>query len=355
MSDQSREQGSLFDRLENQVFIGPIARFVRSNGGILLAFFFLFIIMSVGAENFFSGANFMNVMRNVSTNAFLAMGVMMCLILGGIDLTGGAMLALSGCLCVVGLSRWGLSIPMAITIGVIVGVVVGFLNGWVIAYSGIHPFIVTLAMQSICRGFAYLIAGGQPVTLYGREDFSVIGNGLLWGIPLPVIYMVVALVLLALLLNKTKAGRHIYATGGNELAARFSGINIKRTKILVWTLSGGFAAIAGIVLAARMTSGQPAVGLGYETDAIAASVVGGTSMYGGVGSVGGMVIGVLIIGIISNGLNLLHVNSYWQYVAKGLIILLAVYIDMVRKNRELSGGARLPIRIGKKIPAEPVK
>ena len=355
MSDHGRESRSLFDKLENQSILGPVARFVRNNGGILIAFFFLFTVMSVGAENFFSGANFMNVMRNVSTNAFLAMGVMMCLILGGIDLTGGAMLALSGCLCVVGLSRWGLSIPMAITLGVVVGVAVGFLNGWVIAYSGIHPFIVTLAMQSICRGFAYLIAGGQPVTLYGRDDFSMIGNGFLWGIPLPVIYMAVALVLLALLLNKTKSGRHIYATGGNELAARFSGINIKRTKILVWTLSGAFAAIAGIVLAARMTSGQPAVGLGYETDAIAASVVGGTSMYGGVGSVGGMVIGVFIIGIISNGLNLLHVNSYWQYVAKGLIILLAVYIDMMRKNRELSGGAKLPVRIGKKAEKAPLK
>lgn len=353
--NNGKEKVSVFDRLENQFFIGSIARFVRNNGGILVAFLLLFVIMSVAADNFFSSANFLNVMRNISTNAFLAMGVMMCLILGGIDLTGGAMLALSGCLCVVGLSRWGMSIPAAIALGVSVGAVAGFVNGWVIAYSGIHPFIVTLAMQSICRGFSYLIAGGQPVTLYGRDDFSVIGNGLLWGIPLPAIYMIVALLILALIMNKTKAGRHIYATGGNEMAARFSGINIKRTKILVWTLSGTFAAIAGIVLAARMTSGQPAVGLGYETDAIAASVVGGTSMYGGVGSVGGMVIGVIIIGIISNGLNLLHVNSYWQYVAKGLIILLAVYIDMVRKNRELSGGMKLGMKLGKKEVKETEK
>ncbi|MDD3212575.1 MAG: ABC transporter permease [Eubacteriales bacterium] len=347
MSRNQRGFGSAVERIENRKGIGAIVRFTRSNAGILVAFVLLFIIMSLGAENFFSTGNFLNVMRNVSTNAFLAMGVMMSLILAGIDLTGGAMLALSGCVCVVGLDRWGMSIPMAITLGILVGVVTGFINGWVIAYSGIHPFIVTLAMQSICRGFAYLIAGGQPVTLYGRTDFSNIGNGFWLGIPLPAIYMIVALILLGLLMNKTKAGRHIYATGGNELAARFSGINIKRTKILVWTLSGGFAAIAGIVLAARMTSGQPAVGLGYETDAIAASVVGGTSMYGGVGSVGGMVIGVFIIGIISNGLNLLHVNSYWQYVAKGLIILFAVYIDMVRKNRETSGGTRLLFRFRK--------
>ena len=137
------------------------------------------------------------------------------------------------------------------------------------------------------------------------------------------------------LLNKTKFGRHIYAVGGNEVAARFSGINIKRVKILVWTISGTLAAFGGVVLAARMTSGQPAVGIGFEGDAIAASVLGGTSMFGGVGSVGGMILGVLIIGIIGNGLNLLHVNSYWQYVVKGLIILLAVYMDVSRKRKEV--------------------
>lgn len=324
-------------RAEEIPVFGGIVAFVRLNMGILIAFLLLFVFMSFSAENFFSRANFLNVMRNVSTNAFLAMGVMLCLMLGGIDLVGGAMIAMTGCICVVCMTRYGFSIPLAISLGILSGVGIGLLNGWIIAFSGIHPFIVTLATQSICRGFAYLIAGGQPVTLYGRDDFSFIGNGTFLSIPLPVIYMVVALVLLSFLLNRTKSGRHVYAVGGNETAARYSGINIYRTKIIVWTVSGTLSAIAGIILATRMTSGQPAVGLGYETDAIAAAVVGGTSMYGGIGSVGGMVVGVLIIGIISNGLNLLHVNSYWQYVAKGLIILLAVYIDMIRKNRTLHG------------------
>ncbi len=337
MKETTTKKSSFFETLEHVPGLGSIASFARLNLGILIAFLLLFIFMSLTAENFFSKANFLNVMRNVSTNAFLAMGVMLCLMLGGIDLVGGAMIAMSGCICVVGMTRHGLSIPLAISLGVLSGVAIGVLNGWIIAFSGIHPFIVTLATQSICRGIAYLIAGGQPVTIYGRDDFSLIGNGTLFGIPFPVIYMVFALLLLSFLLNRTKSGRHIYAVGGNETAARYSGINIYKTKIIVWTISGTLSAIAGIILATRMTSGQPAVGLGYETDAIAAAVVGGTSMYGGVGSVGGMVIGVLIIGIISNGLNLLHVNSYWQYVAKGLIILFAVYIDMVRKSRTLHG------------------
>ena len=336
ISEREKNKTGFLEGLEDVSGLGSVISFIRLNMGILIAFLLLFIIMSLSAENFFSKANFLNVMRNVSTNAFLAMGVMLCLMLGGIDLVGGAMIAMSGCICVVGMTRYGLSIPLAISIGILCGIAIGLLNGWIIAYSGIHPFIVTLATQSICRGIAYLIAGGQPVTLYGREDFSFIGNGTLFEIPLPVIYMVIALLLLSFLLNKTKSGRHIYAVGGNETAAKYSGINIYRTKIIVWTISGALSAIAGIILATRMTSGQPAVGLGYETDAIAAAVVGGTSMYGGVGSVGGMVIGVFIIGIISNGLNLLHVNSYWQYVAKGLIILFAVYIDMVRKNRALN-------------------
>ncbi len=331
---KDKTYNKMLDRLEERFLIGNIVRFFRTNMGILFAFLLLVTLLSLTADNFFSVSNLMNVLRNISTNAFLAMGVMMCLSVGGIDLTGGAMLALSGCVCVVGMERWGISMPVAILLALLVGVVAGFANGTIIAYSGIHPFIVTLAMQSICRGAAYLICDGQPVTLYGNDQFSKIGNGKLWDLPLPAVYMIIALILLAIFLNKTKMGRHVFAVGGNAVSARYSGINIKVVKQVVWTFSGMLSAIGGIILAARMTSGQPATGISYETDAIAASVVGGTSMYGGVGTVGGMVIGVLIIGIISNGLNLLRINSYWQYVIKGLIILAAVWIDMIRKKRE---------------------
>ncbi len=327
------ERNKVLQRLESNIILGPVVRYIKTNMGILIGFLVLFIFMSITADNFFTKTNFLNVMRTVSTNSYLAIGVMMAIMLGGIDLTGGALIALSGCVTVVCMERFGISIPVSVAIALAVGVVAGAANGVIIAYSGIHPFVVTLAMMSICRGFAYLIANGQPVSTMSKA-FPSIGNGYLGFIPLPVVYMFVFIFLAYLLLNKTKIGRHIYAVGGNPTAAKYSGINITKVKILVWTISGFLGAFAGVVLASRMSSGQPAAAIGFETDAIAAAVLGGTSMYGGVGNVGGMFIGVLVIGTISNGLNLLHVNSYWQYVAKGVIILIAVYIDMYKKKKQ---------------------
>jgi ribose transport system permease protein len=322
-------------RYENNLVAGPVIRYFRTNWGILAGFLVLFTLLSIFADYFFSADNMLTVMRTVSTNAFLSIGVMMAIMLGGIDLTGGSLIAFAGCVCVVAMERAGLPLPAGIAAGLLVGVAAGFINGVIIAYSGIHPFVVTLAMMSICRGGAYLIADGRPVPL-NRDPmkFAFLGNGYLGRIPLPAIYMVVFLFLAYLLLNKTRIGRHIYAVGGNPVAAKYSGINITRVKIMVWTISGFLGAFGGIILAARMSSGQPAAGVSFETDAIAAAVLGGTSMYGGVGNIGGVFIGILVIGIISNGLNLLHVNSFWQYVAKGVIILLAVYVDMYRKKHE---------------------
>jgi ribose transport system permease protein len=179
---------------------------------------------------------------------------------------------------------------------------------------------------------AYLIANGKPISIM-NDSYTKIGNGHLGVIPLPAVYMIIFLSMAYLILNKTRFGRHIYAVGGNALAAKYSGINIKKIQIIVWTLSGFLAAFGGVVLSSRMSSGQPAVGIGFETDAIAASVLGGASFFGGTGTIGGLIIGIFIIGVISNGLNLLHVNSYWQYVAKGVIILLAVYGDIYRKKK----------------------
>lgn len=312
--------------------LGSLLQYVKTNAGILVAFLTLFVLLAIFADNFLTSDNLLNVLRTVSTNVLLAIGVMMALMLGGIDLTGGALVALASCASVILIDKFSIPIVLAMFISVLVGTIVGAINGAIIAYSGIHPFIVTLAMMNICRGFSYLVCNGQPWTLYGYDEFSKFGNGNLAGIPYPIFYMIFFLICTYILLNKTRAGRHIYAVGGNPIAAKYSGINIKKINIMVWSISGTLAAFAGIVLASRMTSGQPSLGVGYETDAIAASVVGGVSMYGGQGSVGGMIIGALIIGLISNGLNLLHVNSYWQYVVKGVIILLAVYIDMMRKR-----------------------
>jgi ribose transport system permease protein len=313
--------------------LNSIVTYFKTNLGILIAFLVLFLIMSFSAQNFFSNDNFLNILRTVSTNSYLAIGVMMAIMLAGIDLTGGSLLALSGCIAVLSMTNLHAPIWLAVLLGCLTGIIVGFLNGVIISYTGMHPFIVTLAMQSICRGAAYLVANGSPVST-SDDSFSQIGNGYLGPIPLPIIYMAAFLFLDFLLLNKTRIGRHVYAVGGNRTAAKYSGININKVQIMVYTISGFLAAFGGIVLASRMSSGQPAVGVGFETDAIAAAVLGGTSMFGGTGTVGGMFIGVLVIGVINNGLNLMHVNSFWQYVAKGAIILIAVYVDMYRSSKE---------------------
>lgn len=324
------------DKYEDHLFLGPVMRYVKQNMGILIAFIVLCAILSAAAPNFATVNNWLTILRTISTTGLLAIGVTLAIMLGGIDLIAGAMIACSGCLTVIAMERLNLPMGAAIALGLLVGVAAGLLDGVIIAYSGIHPFVVTLAMQSILRGTAYLIANGQPVPLYVNKTFPLLGTGSLGVIPYPIIYMLICFLLLYIFLNKTKTGRYVYAVGGNPTAAKFSGINIKKVKIIVWTISGVLAAFAGIVLAARLSSGQPSTSVGAETDAIAASVLGGVSMYGGVGGAGGVLIGVLVIGVISNGLTLLHVNSNWQYVAKGIIILLAVYMDMVRQNKKKS-------------------
>ncbi len=311
----------------------PVREYFKQNWGILAALLIMCLFFSVFGNNFLTQTNVVNLLRTCATNCYLAIGVQMAIILAGIDLTGGALAALTGVVCVMTFENAGLPIWMGIVVGVLIGIVVGMANGIIITYTGIHPFVVTLAMQSICRGAAYLLANGSPVTTTNRS-FSAFGSGSLGVVPLPVVYMMIFLILDFFLLNKTRTGRHIYAVGGNETSARFSGININKIKILVWTISGAMAGFCGVVLAARLSSGQPSTGEGYETDAIAAAVLGGTSFFGGTGTVGGLIIGVLIIGLISNGLNLMHVNSYWQYVLKGVIIIAAVYVDMLKQKRQ---------------------
>lgn len=321
------------NKAEEMFLIGPVVGFFRANLGIICGFIILFLFMVMIADNFFTMANFINILRNVSTNTFLAIGVMLTIMLAGIDLTGGALIALAGCVMVSLLQNYGVPIPVAVACGLTSGLIAGYANGVIIAYTNLHPFVVTLAMMSICRGAAYLVANGRPIA-YFSDDLTIIGNGFLGPIPLPTVYMFILIIITYFLLNKTQFGRNIYAVGGNPVAAKFSGVNIHRVKIIVWTISGFLGGFAGIVLSSRMSSGQPSVGLGFETDAIAAAVLGGTSMYGGTGRVGGVFVGALVIGVISNGLNLLHVNSYWQYVAKGVIILVAVMFDEYRGKRQ---------------------
>lgn len=323
------------NKYDDTPVLGSIIRYIRMHLGILAAFLSLVVLFSILAPQFHTINNWLTIMRTISTTGLLAIGIMLAIMLGGIDLIAGAMIACSGVLTVICMERWGFSMWVAIAVGLLSGVIAGLVDGVIIAYTGIHPFVVTLAMQSILRGAAYLLADGQPVPLYSNTTFPLIGTGLLFNIiPYPIIYMIICFFLLYLLLNKTKLGRYIYAVGGNPTAAQFSGIDIKKVKIFVWTLSGVLAAFAGIILAARLSSGQPSTSVGAETDAIAAAVLGGVSMYGGTGTAGGVLIGVMVMGVISNGLTLLHFDTNWQYVAKGVIILLACYIDMVRQRKK---------------------
>lgn len=310
-----------------------IVEFIRENIGILIGFVVLCAALSLISPAFLTEGNILNILRQVSTNANLALGMTLVIIICGIDLSVGSIVALSGTVTGGLIAFSDVSIPMAVVAGISIGTLAGAFNGVMVAYTGIPSFIVTLAMLNIARGAAYVYTGGQPIRVM-NEGFNVIGAGY-WGpIPLPVIYSFIFLVITAIILNKTQLGRHIYAVGGNKEAARFTGIKIKRVEIFVYTFSGFLAAFSGVVLAARMFSGQPTVGNGFELDAIAAVVLGGTSMTGGIGKIGGTLIGVLVIGVLNNGLNLLNINSFWQLIIKGIVILAAVYVDMMKKRKE---------------------
>ncbi len=309
--------------------------YFKENLGIIVALLVLCIFLAVNpltSSSFLTQKNVFNVLRQISTNLYLACGMTMVIILGGIDLSVGSIIAMSGCVAAGCVSRYNLPLAVALLCGVLVGLVVGMFNGYVISSTTIPPFIVTLATMNVAKGLAYVYTGGSPVRVVTKE-WQFVGAGYIGPVPTPVVLLVIVLLVTAIIMNKTKLGRHLYAVGGNAQAAEFSGISVAKVKFLVHTYSGIMAGLAGIVLASRMYSGQPTAGDGAEMDAIAAVVVGGTSMAGGSGKIGGTIIGGLIIGVLNNGLNLMNVNSFWQYVVKGCVILLAVYLDYIRNKK----------------------
>ena len=308
--------------------------YFKENLGIIVAFLVLCVFLSVFPKtsgSFFTRQNIFNVLRQISTNLFLACGMTMVIILGGIALSVGSIIALSGCISAGCVARYNLPLPIALLMGLLVGLLVGMFNGAVISKTTIPAFIVTLATMNIAKGLAYVYTGGSPVRVVTKE-WQFLGAGYVGIFPTPVVILVIVLIITAIIMNKTKMGRHMYAVGGNQQAAEFSGIKVEKVKFFVHAFSGLMAGLAGIVLASRMYSGQPTAGDGAEMDAIAAVVVGGTSMAGGSGKIGGTIIGGLIIGVLNNGLNLLNVNSFWQYVVKGVVILLAVFLDYFRNK-----------------------
>ncbi len=316
----------------NNKFVG----FIKENLGIIAALAVMCIFLAVfpaTSSSFLTPKNLFNILRQISTNMLLACGMTMVIILGGIDLSVGSIIALSGVISAGCVARYGLPIPVALLVGVLIGLVIGSVNGGIIAFTTIPPFIVTLATMNVARGLAKVYTGGSPVRVVTKE-WQFLGAGYIGPVPVPVIIMIVVVIITAFIMNRTKMGRHIYAVGGNAQAAVFSGIKVSKVKFFVHAFSGVMAGLAGIILASRMYSGQPTAGEGAEMDAIAAVVVGGTSMSGGSGKIGGTVIGALIIGILNNGLNLLNVNSFWQDVVKGIVILLAVLIDYFRTKKK---------------------
>ena len=316
-------------------FKNGVVKYFKDNIGIIIALLAMFIFLTVfptTRSTFLTPKNMFNILRQNASNLFLATGMTMVIILGGIDLSVGSVIALSGVVAAGCVVNFGLPEAVGFIAAIAVGAAVGLFNGFIICKTDIPPFIVTLASMNITKGIALVLTGGAPIHCM-TDAFKFPGAGYVGPVPTPVILMVVIFVIAALMINKTQLGRHIYAVGGNVQAAKFSGISVQKVKFIVYAYTGVMAGIAGVVIASRLYSGQPTAGDGAEMDAIASVVVGGTSMSGGSGRIGGTLIGVLIIGVLNNGLNLMGVDSNFQYIVKGLVILLAVYVDFLRNKK----------------------
>ncbi|MBS6105337.1 MULTISPECIES: ribose ABC transporter permease [Anaerococcus] len=304
----------------------------NQNLGTILALIILMVFVSILNPAFLQSNNLLNLMRQLIINGFIALGMTFVILTGGIDLSVGSTLALTSAIFA-GLLQNGMNTGLAILIALVLGLVLGLLNGILITKGKLAPFIVTLATMTIFRGLTLVYTDGRPIA-GPRDDFAFkfLGKGQFLGIPFQVILFILTFLVLWMILNKTALGRKIYAVGGNEKASFISGINIDKVKIWVYVISSLMAVLSGLVLTSRLNSAQPTAGAAYEMDAIAAVVLGGTSMTGGSGSLTGTLIGILILGVLNNGLNLLGVSSFYQQIVKGIVILIAVLIDRKRNK-----------------------
>lgn len=300
----------------------------------------LFIVFSLASPNFLQFDNLVGILLATAVNGVLALGVTFVIITGGIDLSVGTVMSLSAVMTGVFITFWGFPVPVGIVGGIITGTVMGILNGLVIARMKVPPFIATLGMLNIARGLALVISGTKPIYFTDTPLFNEVAMGSALGsiipgfnIPNLVLVLFIAAIIASLVLMKTVMGRYTFALGSNEEATRLSGVNVNFWKIAVYALGGTFSGLAGVMIAARLNSAQPALGLGYELDAIAAAVIGGTSLSGGEGSILGTIIGAFIISTLTNGLRILSVPQEWQTVITGAIVILAVYLDILRRRR----------------------
>lgn len=294
--------------------------------GIFVVFIIICLILSFISPQFLTVSNWTIIITQASINALLAFGVTFVIITGGIDLSLGSMVAVTGVTAAMLAHPDTFPVALPIFAGLLAGLLMGVFNGFIITKSKIAPFIVTLGTMTIGRGLALILSKGRPISNLS-DSFNFIGGGEILGIPFPIIVLIIIFIICSLILKKTILGRYIYAIGGNEQASRASGINVNQVKMAVYSISGLLAGLAGVLLTSRITTGQPNAGAGFELDAIAAAVIGGTSTSGGTGTMTGTLVGVLLIGVINNGLDLLNVTSYYQQVVMGIIIIGAVVLD----------------------------
>lgn len=307
-----------------------ISYIMHNGGGIVAAFIVMFVVMIFASPYFLTQNNLVSMLKSAVSTALLAYAMTFTLIAGEIDLSISSMFAFGAMICCWFMEN-GMSFAMATAVALVLCMLLGIFNGFIVSFTKVPAFIVTLSSQMSIRGIVYIISGGQPITSH-NETFELIGRGKIWVFTYPIVILIIITIILAVLLKCTIYGRKIYACGGNREAALFSGINTRLIVLSVFVISAGIAGIAGILSASRLSQAQPVAGDGYEADAIAAAVLGGTSFTGGKGSIQGTIVGAMVLVLLQNGMNLLGVNFYWQLVIKGLLIIIAVYMDVAGRK-----------------------
>ena len=298
-----------------------IGKILRQFGLVFVALFII-AFMSIKSDVFLTSQNIINILRQIS----------FVILTGGIDLSVGSVVAITGVI-VGSLLQSGTNWFLASLAALVISAICGVFNGWLISYVGFQPFIATLSTMTIGRGFAQVYSNGKPYTI-SDLSFKVIGQGYFLGIPVPIILLVIFCIIGLVILTMTTFGRYVFAIGGNMNAAKLSGVRTQRVQLMVYVMSSICAWMVGLILAARISSGQPTAGESYEMDAIAATAIGGTSMSGGIGSLSGTIIGFVILGLLQNSMNLMNINSFWQQIVKGLLIIIAVFLDMRTKGKK---------------------
>ncbi|CAB3789724.1 ABC transporter permease [Pararobbsia alpina] len=322
---------SLGESGERRRSVTALSKWIRHYGGIVCGLVLLCVLFAVLSSNFLTLGNLLNIVLQVSIIAILGFGMTYVLLLGDIDLSVGAVMALVGTIAAFSM-QLGLHPALAVVVAMAAGLVLGLVNGVLTAMLTIPSFIVTVATMGVFRGLAYITSAGVPISI-DDDRFAALGNATVLGIAIPIWVLVILLAVNHFVLSKTVFGRKAYLAGGNREAALYSGINVRRLRIGIFMISGLMASIGGVLMTSRLYSAQPNAGMGYELDAIAAAVLGGTSLSGGYGTIVGTLIGALIIGVINNGMNLLSVPYFYQLIVKGVVILVAVCIDVQTKKR----------------------